>query len=369
MLQLFTPAHPPIRFVHSSKIVSVIYGFGDASGEGFGSSFCLPNGTITFRHGTWGRDPDCTTSNFRELFNLVQALEDGVKSGELSQSEIFLFTDNTTAEGGFYKGNSPSRPLFHLILRLRLLEMFGQLCLHVLHVAGSRMIAQGTDGLFRGDYVGGVMAGHAMLSCIPLHLSAIARTPRLLTWLCSWLPDPAIEPLSPEEWFVKGHGLIPLGPDEVDWTPESAPQQVYLWSPAPAAAAAAVDKLSLSRMKRPTLLHILCCPRLCTHQWRKKLFKVADVVWELPAGCRHEWPTSMHEPLILALVLPFIPVFPWHLRNCSRVLELGGTVLRLWSSPGPDVGCVLRQLCDLPHTLASLPPDLVRGMLHPSPPG
>jgi hypothetical protein len=78
LLQLFSPKHPPICFVCSTKIVSVTYGFGNASGEGFGSSFCLPNGTLIFRHGTWGRDPDCTSSNFRELFNLVQALEDGV---------------------------------------------------------------------------------------------------------------------------------------------------------------------------------------------------------------------------------------------------------------------------------------------------
>jgi hypothetical protein len=71
LLHLFSPPHPPICFARSTKIVTATYGFGDASGEDFGSSFCLPNGTIIFRHGTWGRDADSTTSNYRELLDLV----------------------------------------------------------------------------------------------------------------------------------------------------------------------------------------------------------------------------------------------------------------------------------------------------------
>jgi hypothetical protein len=77
----------------------------------------------------------------------------------------------------------------------------------------------------------------------------------------------------------------------------------------------------------------------------------------------------MHEPLILALVLPFIPVFPWHLRNFPPSSGTGGTVHRLWSLLGPAAGSVLRHLCDLPSTLAGLSPGVVRGMLHPPPPG
>jgi hypothetical protein len=81
---------------------------------------------------------------------LVTAIEEGLASGHLPNTELFVFTDNAAAEGAFYKGNSPSRLLFELILRLRLIDMQGQLKLHVIHVAGSRMIEQGTDGLSRG---------------------------------------------------------------------------------------------------------------------------------------------------------------------------------------------------------------------------
>ena len=43
--------------------------------------------------------------------------------GDLNGVEMFLFTDNSTAESAFYSGGSSSETLFQLILRLRLLEM------------------------------------------------------------------------------------------------------------------------------------------------------------------------------------------------------------------------------------------------------
>jgi len=366
--QLFSPAHPPVRFVRSSTITTATYGFGDASGDGFGNTTLLPDGTTSFRHGSWGSDGDGTSSNFRELLNLVTALEEGVCTGELRHLETFIFTDNTTAEGCFYKGNSPSRTLFQLILRLRLLEMTGQLRLHVIHVAGSRMIAQGTDGLSRGAYAEGVMTGIPMLEFVPMHLDAITRSPPLLTWFHTWLPTHPT-PLTPEGWFVEGHGLVDSPELRSPWSPTPSTTSTYLWTPAPAAASVAVDELSTSRLKRPHLSHIFCCPRLCTHLWRKKLYKIADVLVELPSGHRHGWPSCMHEPLILAFVSPFVPHPPWQLRQTPRVLDLGRTVRRMWCDSGTDVGPILRELCNLSASLAGLPPGVVWDLLHPPPPG
>ena len=45
--------------------------------------------------------------------------------------------------------------------------------LHVVHVAGTRMIEQGTDGLSRGALLEGVMAGQDMLSFVDLLRTAI----------------------------------------------------------------------------------------------------------------------------------------------------------------------------------------------------
>jgi hypothetical protein len=79
-------------------------------------------------------------------------------------SELFVFTDNMAAEGAYYRGNSPNHHLFELVRRLRLLDMLGHVILHVIHVAGMRMIVQGMGGLSRGDFSSGVMTGLPMLN-------------------------------------------------------------------------------------------------------------------------------------------------------------------------------------------------------------
>ena len=77
LLRLTAGEVPPKRFVRSKLIVTACYGFGDASGSGFGSTIATPDG-VRFRHGLWGRDCNKRSSNYRELRNLVEAIEEGV---------------------------------------------------------------------------------------------------------------------------------------------------------------------------------------------------------------------------------------------------------------------------------------------------
>jgi hypothetical protein len=42
LAQLFSPPHPPLRVVWSTSIIIALYGFGDASGEGFGGNLLTP---------------------------------------------------------------------------------------------------------------------------------------------------------------------------------------------------------------------------------------------------------------------------------------------------------------------------------------
>ena len=48
--------------------------FGDASGAGFGSSWTR-GATLVYRFGVWGMEGTDTSSNYRELRNLVDTLE------------------------------------------------------------------------------------------------------------------------------------------------------------------------------------------------------------------------------------------------------------------------------------------------------
>jgi hypothetical protein len=62
------------------------------------------------------------------------------------------------------------------------------LFLHVIHVSGSRMCAQGTDGLSWGQLDEGIMH-HGTLHQVPLHLSALMQEPPLQSWVLSWFSD------------------------------------------------------------------------------------------------------------------------------------------------------------------------------------
>ena len=98
---------------------------------------------------------------------------------------MFIFTDNSTSESVYYKGNSSSEELYELNLRLRQLEMKGDLILHMLHCAGTRMQDKGADGLSRGDQSTGVMGGRHVLYYVKLHKSAMELEPGLKRWFTS----------------------------------------------------------------------------------------------------------------------------------------------------------------------------------------
>jgi hypothetical protein len=97
-----------------------------------------------------------------------------------------------------------------LVLQLRKAELEHEFTLQVVHVAGTRMIAQGTDGLSRGIFLEGVMRGEDMLSFVDLARTAIERHPRVLDFVKS-RDNPILgesKVLDTEEWFQEGHRIV-----------------------------------------------------------------------------------------------------------------------------------------------------------------
>jgi len=82
----------------------LLYGFADASGSGFGSTVLSDKG-VRFRMGTWEKDVESNSSNWKEFENLVESLEADGEAGLLDGASLFLATDNSTVEGCLYKGN------------------------------------------------------------------------------------------------------------------------------------------------------------------------------------------------------------------------------------------------------------------------
>jgi hypothetical protein len=105
--------------------------------------------------GTWRPNVHSFSSNWKELWTLVHTLEreDG-GSGRLHKSTLFYFTDNLVTYYIVSGGSSGSPELQKLICRLKYLEMTLEICLEVVHVPGTHMIDQRTDGLSRGVRLG-----------------------------------------------------------------------------------------------------------------------------------------------------------------------------------------------------------------------
>jgi hypothetical protein len=107
LFQMTPDDSPPKRWVRSLWVVRATDGFGDASGDGFGASILLPDGKIYYRHGVWNSLISKEhSSNYRELRNLVESLEKAAAAGLLTNTEVWLFTDNTTAEAAYFCGSS-----------------------------------------------------------------------------------------------------------------------------------------------------------------------------------------------------------------------------------------------------------------------
>ena len=110
---------------------------------------------------------------------MVETVEEEAKEGLLKDSELWIFTDNSTTKSCFFRGGSTSKLLHELVLCLQKAEMTCGFTLHLVHVAGTRMIAQGTNGLSRGSLLEGVVREEDMLSFIDLAQGAFERSPNL----------------------------------------------------------------------------------------------------------------------------------------------------------------------------------------------
>ena len=214
--------------------------------------------------------------------------------------------------------------------------------LHVVHVSGSRMIEQGTDGLSRGiSYEGLLGSRYNFLNYLPLHESAITRSSALLTWLQSWSSS-HMEVLSPEGWFERGHDIYEWEKNEANLWKPIIKSGFYVWDPAPAAAYKAAEQIRIGRHKRQKSIHVFICPRLLTSMWRGQLHKSADLVMEVPA-CTSFWNKNKHEPLVLAFYFPMFRFQPWSSKG-TELLESFKNKCRLKFLEDRDTVDIFRRL-------------------------
>ena len=130
-------------------------------------------------------------------------------------------------------GSSRSENIYDLVVRLHCLCMRYRYQVRFVHVSGTGMIGQGTDGLSRSSLYEEVMNGKPMLSFLPLRESALKRYDPLGGWIEQWDSElgRSVEILDPEGWFGRGHENDG-GLDNIygGWIPKFRPV-TFIWSP------------------------------------------------------------------------------------------------------------------------------------------
>jgi hypothetical protein len=226
------------------------------------------------------------------------------------------------------------------------------------------MIKLGVDGFSRGNMFEGVMKDpEKFLEDVPLHKGVGERSEAMMDWLCKTFGITSENVLEPSDWFVRGHDVTGWHKRKVSpWFPELKPS-TFLWTPAPAAANYAVEQLRKARHCRQESMHVMVIPRLFTSLWRKQLYKVADVVFEIPAGCMDAWKKDQHEPLTVAIVFPFLKHRPWQSKGSPRFLALARELRSLWKTDPAAAGPFLREFCLAQRRLETMPKGVVWSVL------
>lgn len=184
-----------------------------------------------------------------------------------------------------------------------------------------------------------------------------------LDYFRSWM-QPDIIPLTPEQWFREGHGIVGGTRDKHGlWIPSHAANgQMYLWTPPPIVADVAVEEALRAVHKRTDVTHVFAIPRLCSPLWSRLLFKLCDFHFRVPAGSPF-WLSNMYEPLLISISLPFIHHRPWSLRGTPLLVGMERELQEVLSAGEGDGRDILRQLLRVKGRVNSLSERLACGVL------
>jgi hypothetical protein len=359
ILSMFFEPPTPIQVI--SRPVEgasmVVYGGGDASGEGFGGQITPAGDVPLLRRGFWGSQGPGESSNWRELRNLIDTLEEEASIGRLTGKEVWLATDNSTAAYAYYKGSSSSALLHEMITELRLMTLRYNFVLHIYHIAGTRMIASGIDALSRGELHVSELE-NCTATIMPLHLSPLQRSESLKHWLDYWVKEP-YKIATPDDWFYTAQQAGETGLD--------VEPQTWVWTLPPSAAIHALEELGMARLKRHNLLRgIVLVPHLMTHEWFRRFSRIVDVYFHIPAGSIPEWSDVMYESLTVGIYLPLFRHRPWDWKQVPFMVPFGNAMSALHRAGDPSTRDILRQFWEASIGSTSLPKSLVQQLLQDS---
>ena len=168
-----------------------------------------------------------------------------------------------------------------------------KIIIYKIHVAGTWTKKPGIDGLFRGDFLEGVTTLKYILEMLPLDVGALDRAGGIDQWIRYWWVYQQLIKLDHVHWFTQGNG-----------------SEGYMWFPTLDEMETSMDMITEAIHNSSYLLHVIVCPLLMTHLWRKALSKGANYMFAIPTGLP-VFTNIFNEPLCIVLVLTIIKRSNW----------------------------------------------------------
>lgn len=285
----------------------IVLKWGDGSGTGTGGTTEFYELTpdqaqspgIELWMGVWGARSKPRTSNWKEARTVLESLLQERDTGRLNGMMVFYMTDNLVSYYIINQGSSRSPGLHELVLEIKeiCLELGCQL--EVVHVPGTLMIIQGTDGQSRGLW----MAPERRVEGINQHLfDPVPYTTALGLWAMAEVGFH--DPNPPEHLAYNRVG---------DYNQIQG--RLTIWTPPPECGRLVLTSYLRSWVQSPMNSRaIFLLPRILQRQWGRvaKYIKERGVYHAglLPPSCSF----VSHLPFVLLFIAPHT-----HVRRKDRM--------------------------------------------------
>jgi hypothetical protein len=283
----------------SGQSGTLVSTWGNGSGTGAGGTLEIhqpgvPIAPMRIWMGTWAPEIHHFSSNWRELRTLYQTLWRERTGQRLYRSTVFYFTDNLVSYYIMHSGSSPSTELHKLVLQIKRLELSLNCRLEVIHVPGTLMIHQGTDGLSRGLW----MAPERTRTTSLLESShALASVP--FSWpIARWA----------ETIVGLPHGSITHHFGSLDsWDFDLMRDRWTIWTPTPEIARHAMATFLDHWVEVPlNMAAVFLVPRVLQRSWSRTSHSVLEYPATLPRSLPFDCRYDSDIPFVLLVILPHV---------------------------------------------------------------
>jgi hypothetical protein len=259
-----------LAYSHHQGTLGVSFGDGSGSGTGGTVQILGRDGTCPTMEawmGTWRPQVHSFSSNWKELQTLVHTLEREIGgTGRLQHSTLFYFTDNLVTYYIVSGGSSGSPELQKLIRRLKYLELLLGIRLEVVHIPGTHMIDQKTDGLSRGVRLGGGRFKRSPRDETRRIFEALPATAAIISWAQT------------KVMHVCQHRHIHFMDSAKAWSFYQVSRGATLWFPAPEWAHQLLEAVMNAWIERPWDTEaFFVIPRVFQQDWGRVSKQIVEV--------------------------------------------------------------------------------------------